>query len=306
MTTRQTRTVSVDGHDVRLTNLDKVLFAETGTTKAEVIDYYRVMAPLLVRHARHRPATLKRWVDGVGPASHPRAGFFQKDVTHAPEWVRTISVDHRDHTTNQLDVQDEATLIWAAQLAAIEVHVPQWRSDARGGRDRPDRIVFDLDPGPGVGLRECADVARILRDRLEELGIRAAPVTSGSKGIHLYARVGPLSAEWTTSTFARQLARVVARQLPELVVTEMAKSKREGRVFIDWSQNNPAKTTVSPYSLRGRPSPMVAAPRTWQELDEPDLGHLTLQDMLERLGDQLPDVLEDELNGPATDPRPTH
>ena len=173
--------------------------------------------------------------------------------------------------------------MWLAQLAALELHVPQWRFDARGEPGNPDRMVFDLDPGEGMGLADCAEVARLVRDLVSGMGLEAMPVTSGSKGIHLYTALDGRQTSDQVSQVAHELARALEADHPELIVSSMRKTLRGGRVLIDWSQNNGKKTTIAPYSLRGRFRPTVAAPRTWEELDDPDLRHLEAHEVLERV-----------------------
>src|SRR5690606_10023502 len=232
----------------------------------------------------------KRWVDGVGTAADPAESFFTKQLEQgAPDWVRRMPIEHSEGAKDYPLADDVATLAWFAQIAALELHVPQWRFTHSGGRGRPDRLVLDLDPGPGVGLAECAEVARIARGILTGMGLEPMPVTSGSKGIHLYARL-PTTDDGTgrqtsdeVSAVARELARLIEADHPDLATGTMAKSARGGKVFIDWSQNNAAKTTIAPYSLRGRARPWVAAPRTWDELDDPHLRHLEFTEVLERM-----------------------
>lgn len=283
--------VRVAGRRLRLSNLDKVLYPDTGTTKGEVIEYYTRIAPFLIPHVTGRPVTRKRWPDGVGTAEHPGASFFAKDLeAGAPEWVRRSPIEHSGGPKDYPLVGDVATLVYLAQVASLELHVPQWRFTPGGSRGNPDRLVLDLDPGPGVGLAECAEVARWCRDILGGMGWDAYPVTSGSKGIHLYAPLDGTQTSDQISAFAKELARAVEADHPDLVVSAMSKAARPGRVFIDWSQNNGAKTTIAPYSLRGRPHPTVAAPRTWAELDDPHLAHLTFTEVLDRVesdGDPL-------------------
>ena len=193
-----------------------------------------------------------------------------------------------------------ATLAWLAQTAALEIHVPQWRVDGRRSAN-PDRIVIDLDPGPGAGLPECVVVATAARSLLEDLGLHPVPVTSGSKGIHLYAGLPGTVTSDEVSAVAHELARTLASQLPELVVVDMATALRRGKVLVDWSQNNAAKTTVCPYSLRGRARPTVAAPRTWRELGSPTVRQLELSEVLRRVrrrGDPLADLGVDGPSAP--------
>ena len=277
-------TVTIDGHRLRLTNLDRVMYPATGTTKAEVISYYVAVAPVMLPHVRDRAATRKRWVEGVGGEV-----FFEKNLPDsAPSWLRRVSLQHSSRRTSYVVVDSVATLAWLGQVAALEIHVPQWRVGSRGEHLDPDRFVLDLDPGPGAGLAECVEVAHVARDLLDDLGLDAVPVTSGSKGLHLYAGLSGTPAAMDAdyvNAFAKQFAEALEGELPELVVSTQRKSERRGKVLADWSQNNRNKTTIAPYSLRGRDEPTVAVPRTWDELDDPDLRQLTLSELLERVAD---------------------
>lgn len=279
--------VEVDGRRLRLTNLDKVMYPETGMTKGEVISYYAEIAPFMLPHVAGRPVTRKRWVHGVGTEDDPETPFFEKNLAgHAPEWIRRGVIQHSDGPKTYPIAGDRATLVWLAQQAALELHVPQWRFAADGSAADPDRMVFDLDPGPGTGLAECAEVARHVRELIGGMGLDAMPVTSGSKGIHLYAALDGGQTSEQVSAVAHELARALEADHPELVVSSMRKSLRTGRVLIDWSQNNGKKTTIAPYSLRGRHRPTVAVPRTWEELDDPGLRHLEAHEVLERVAEQ--------------------
>lgn len=270
--------VDIGGRRLRLSNLDKVLYPDTGTTKAEVIDYYSRIAPVMLPHLAGRPVTRLRWPEGTGEAP-----FFAKDLeAGAPDWMPRHPIDHSGGAKDYPLVADVAGLVYLAQVASLELHTPQWRFD-HGGRGYPDRLVLDLDPGPGVGLAECAEVARRARGILSDMGMEPSPVTSGSKGIHLYASLDTTRSSDEISAFARELARALEADDPELVVSAMSKAARPGKVFVDWSQNNAAKTTIAPYSLRGRARPTVAAPRTWAELDDPELRHLVLDEVLARV-----------------------
>ncbi|MFE3102859.1 ATP-dependent DNA ligase [Nocardia tengchongensis] len=270
------------GIEVGLTNLDKVLYPATGTTKGEVIDYFTAIAPALLPHIADRPVTRKRWPNGVDEQS-----FFEKNLAeHAPKWLERRTVRHSDRPVTYPLIDSVAGMAWLGQQAALELHVPQWRFDGAEVGD-VTRLVFDLDPGPGAGLDRCAEVALILRDVVREVGLQAYPVTSGSKGIHIYVpldrRLGPNGA----SAVAKQVATNLQQLRPELVTAVMAKSARAGKVFLDWSQNNPAKTTIAPYSLRGRAEPWVAAPRDWSEIEQPKrLRHLTFGEVLRRFEEQ--------------------
>ncbi|MFS0867174.1 ATP-dependent DNA ligase [Microbacterium sp. 179-B 1A2 NHS] len=270
--------VVVDGRRLRLSNLDKVMYPETGTTKGEVIDYLTRIAPVMLPHLHGRPVTRIRWPDGTAEGS-----FFAKDLERgAPAWVTRRPIDHSSGAKDYPLVDRLPTLVYLAQVASIELHVPQWRFDADGRRRNPDRLVLDLDPGPGAGLHECAEVARWARTILAGMGMEPLPVTSGSKGIHLYAPLDGSRTSDEISAFAKEMARLLEADHPDLVVSSMSKAARPGKVFLDWSQNNGSKTTIAPYSLRGRDRPTVAAPRTWEELDDPALRHLLFGEVLER------------------------
>jgi len=278
------QTISIGGHQFRLTHPDKVMYPETGTTKADVIHYYVQIAPFMLPHVVGRPATRKRWVDGVGTPAHPGQVFFEKNLPDsAPSWIRRTTIQHKTSRNSYIVVEDVGALAWLGQMAALEIHVPQWQAGPRNTRRNPDRLVLDLDPGPGAGLPECVAVAKRARKLLRELGLEAYPVTSGSKGIHLYAGLDRTHDAEYVNAFAKQFALALEGELPELVVTTQKKALRGGKILVDWSQNNQAKTTIAPYSLRGRTLPTVAVPRTWKELDSPDLAHLTLDEVLERM-----------------------
>jgi bifunctional non-homologous end joining protein LigD len=272
-------TVVVDGHRIPLTNLDKVMYPATGASKADVIGYYAAVAGVMVPHVTGRPVTRKRWPDGVDATP-----FFEKNLGNGvPAWVPRREIQHSDRMVSYPLVGSAAALVWLGQSAALELHVPQWFFGPRGARHHPDRLVFDLDPGPGVGLAECAEVARSVREVLGRHGSELYPVTSGSKGLHLYLGLNGTMTSDEASDFAHRLAETVEKRLPDLVVSRMARSLRPGKVFIDWSQNSASKTTIAPYSLRGRDRPMVAAPRTWEELEDPALVHLDFQQVLDRI-----------------------
>lgn len=266
------------GIEVGLTNLDKVLYPVTGTTKGEVIEYFTAIAPALLPHIAERAVTRKRWPNGVEESS-----FFEKNLPgHAPKWLRRRSVDHSDRTVVYPLIDSVAGMAWLGQQAALELHVPQWVFDG-DERGPVTRLVFDLDPGPGAGLVQCAEVALILREVVGQVGLAAFPVTSGSKGIHVYVPLDRQLEPKGASVVAKQVATNLQTLRPELVTATMAKAAREGKVFLDWSQNNPAKTTIAPYSLRGRAEPWVAAPRGWDEIeDRKKLRHLRFDEVLRR------------------------
>ncbi len=263
--------VDVEGHTLRLTNLDKVLYPQTGTTKGEVLNYYARVSPALLPHLKDRCVTRVRWPHGVQDIS-----FFEKNIPGGtPSWVRRARVpttgsrgpsQHGDHLVFPV-CDDLATLTWLVQLAAIELHVHQWTVDEHGEWQEPDRLVIDLDPGEPAGLHECAQVALLVREKLAERELVGSPVTSGSKGLHLYAGLpGELDPAGTTA-LAKEIAEELQGEHPKLVTATMTKSRRSGKVFLDWSQNAGSKTTLTPYSLRGKEKPTVATPLTWAEVE---------------------------------------
>lgn len=287
--------VEVDGRRLRITNLDKVLYPRTGTTKGEVLNYYAQVAPVLLPHLAGRCVTRIRWPHGVADKS-----FFEKNAPGGtPSWVRTVEVPTTGSRagTGESDtivfpvVEDLATLTWLVNLAALELHVHQWTVDARDRLRNPDRLVIDLDPGEPAGIHECAQVALLVRDRLAARGLACRPVTSGSKGIHLYADLaGDLDSDGATA-LAKEVAEELQADHGGLVTATMTKSRRGGKVFLDWSQNAGSKTTVSPYSLRGRERPTVATPLTWEEVsagaeDPLALEQLDLEQVLARVAEQ--------------------
>jgi bifunctional non-homologous end joining protein LigD len=289
---------------VNLTNADKVLYPATNTTKSDVFDYYTRIAEVMVPHIAGRPATRKRWPNGVEEPS-----FFEKQLaTSAPDWLPRASVTHRSGTTTYPIIDSPDALAWIAQQAALEVHVPQWRfvtEWTRSGAQEPKpgpatRLVFDLDPGEGVTMAQLAEVARAVRDLITDIGLTTFPLTSGSKGLHLYTPLDePVSSKGAT-TLAKRVAQQLEKTMPKLVTSSMTKSLRAGKVFLDWSQNSGSKTTIAPYSLRGREHPTVAAPRRWEELDDPALGQLRYDEVLTRVardGDLL-EALDDDIRGP--------
>lgn len=295
--------VQIDGRRLRVTNLDKIVYPETGTTKGEIIAYYSTIAPQLLPLLAGRPVTRKRWVEGVGTTDAPADAFFTKQLERgAPEWIPRQAIQHSDGAKEYPLVQDVPTLVWLAQVAAIELHVPQWRFTAEGLPGRPDRLVLDLDPGPGVDLAQCAAVARIARGILTGMGLDPLPVTSGSKGIHLYAALPGEQTSDEISAVVKELARLIENEHPDLATATMSKAVRGGRVFLDWSQNNGKKTTISPYSLRGRARPWVAAPRTWEELDDPDLAQLDLDAVLGRAAAGIDPLISLRGETPAATP----
>lgn len=275
---------------VKLTNPDKVLYPATGTTKAQVFDYYVGIAEAMIPHIAGRAVTRKRWPNGVEEPS-----FFEKQLaSSAPDWLDRASVTHRSGTTTYPLIDTAEGLAWIAQQASLEVHVPQWRFVTKDdGPQTPGpatRIVFDLDPGEGVTFRQLCEVAHEVRDLITDIGLSTCPLTSGSKGLHLYVPLEEPISSQGASVLARRVAQQLEKTMPKRVTATMTKSLRAGKVFVDWSQNNGAKTTIAPYSLRGREHPTVAAPRTWDEISDPKLRHLRLDEVLERvqeIGDLL-------------------
>ena len=290
-------TVQVDGRRLQLSNLDKVLFPD-GFTKGEVVDYYARIAPALLPHIADRPMSFQRFPDGTD-----KKGFFAKNAPKGtPDWVRTVRLPAPGSTMDRetLDyvvVGDLPTLVWAANLAGLELHVPQWSVGPRGGVREPDRLVLDLDPGDPATAVECAEVALLLRELVEADGLRPLVKSSGSKGLQVYAAVQPVS-DRRTSDYAKDLAQRLEKSHPKLVVSQMRKELRRGKVFVDWSQNNAAKTTVAPYALRARPEPWVSTPLTWDEVAacrSPEDVRFRAEQVLERvdeLGDLFAPLLE--------------
>ncbi|OHT82482.1 ATP-dependent DNA ligase [Mycobacteroides saopaulense] len=302
---------------VRLTNAEKVLYPATGTagptTKADVFGYYTAIAPFMLPHITGRPVTRKRWPNGVDQPS-----FFEKDLAaSAPDWLARRRIEHKSRYVTYPLIDTSVALAWIAQQAALEVHVPQWRFV--GENPGPaTRLVFDLDPGEGVSMPQLAQVARAVRDVLTDIGLTTFPLTSGSKGLHLYVPLAQPVSSSGAVTVAKKIATQLEQAMPELVTATMTRQLREGKVFVDWSQNSGSKTTVAPYSLRGRRVPTVAAPRTWEELDDPELRQLRFDEVLarvERDGDLLSGlddvtIVEDRLStyrsmrDPARTPEP--
>jgi bifunctional non-homologous end joining protein LigD len=254
--------VDIEGRRLTLSNLDKVLYPQTGFTKAQVLDYYTRIAPVLLPHLRDRPLTLKRYPEGVEGGS-----FYEKNApSHRPEWVRTATIaspgsTRNRETINYVVVDELPTLIWVANLASLELHTPMWRVST----GRPDMIVVDLDPGPPATIVECCRAACIVRDAT---GLDWYPKTSGSKGLQLYTAVREERSSEETSAEMKALAERLEREHPDLVVSRMTKAIRPGKVLLDWSQNSSAKTTVSVYSLRARAEHTVSTPVTWDEVEQ--------------------------------------
>jgi bifunctional non-homologous end joining protein LigD len=260
-TTKRHVEIEVRGRRLRLSNRDKVLYPEAGFTKGELIDYYTAIAPFLLPHLAGRPVTLKRYPDGV-----KEEYFYEKRCpTHRPEWVKTAPVwsGRQAGTIDYCLIDDLPTLIWVANLAAIELHPSLARADAL---QTPTTLVFDLDPGEPAGVRECCRVALSIKEIFDAFGLRSLVKSSGSKGLQVYVPLNTETSYERTKPFARAVAELLEKQHPKLVVSRMTKSLRPGRVLIDWSQNDPHKTTVSVYSLRATATPLISTPLDWEEV----------------------------------------
>jgi bifunctional non-homologous end joining protein LigD len=270
--------IEVDGRELALTNLEKVLWPETGWTKGQMIEYYVAVAPTLLPHLEGRPLTLRRFPEGIGGPS-----WHQNECIGEPDWFPVHETRGREGRKLRFCMVDGlAALVWLANQAAVELHPFLWRVDAPR---EPTQVVFDLDPGPPAGLVEAARVALALRPLLEELGLEPHAKTSGSLGLHVHAPVVGLD----TKRLARELADVVAAREPKLVVGEVSRAARPGKVYVDWLQNDPSRQMVAPYSLRGLPWPTVATPVRWKEVERaaeegrPELLFFTPQDVHERI-----------------------
>jgi bifunctional non-homologous end joining protein LigD len=276
----------VDGRELSLSNLDKVLYPKTGFTKSQVLDYYARIADVMLPHINNRPTTLRRYPNGVDGMS-----FYEKHApAHQPDWITTVDVPSKNDAHEPIQytvVADRPTLLWAANLAALEFHVPLWHvAKGKPIPAPPDYMVFDLDPGPGTSIVECCRVARWVGERLGRDSL--FPKTSGSKGLQLYTRVQRLTWE-RLSNRAHEIAVSMERDHADNVVSSMRKSIRDGKVLIDWSQNSSSKTTVAVYSLRARAEPTVSTPVTWQEVDkcaksgDPNVLRFEADDVLRRV-----------------------
>jgi len=263
--------VEIDGRKLELSNLDKVLYPEAGFTKAQVIDYYTRIAPVMLPHLADRPLTLHRFPNGTGAK-----GFYEKQCPdHRPDWVATTSIrargvgrfGERRRVPRDIDfclVEDRPTLVWLANLACLEMHVLLARAP---DVSRPTHVVFDLDPGAPAAVIECARVALLLRDALDALGLQAVVKTSGSKGLQVYVPLNRPADYADTKAFARSLARLLEKEHPDLVVSRMKRELRPGKVYVDWQQNEDFKTTVGAYSLRAREHPTASTPLRWEEVE---------------------------------------
>lgn len=293
------RIVEVDGRELKLTNLDKVLYPKAGFTKGEVVDYYARVADAMIPHLRGRAVTLRRFPEGVDDLD---SAFFEKRCPkHRPKWVKTTTVVAGPHA-GKIDFcvcDSRATLAWMAQLAAIELHPSLSLGRAP---TRPTVLAFDLDPGPPADVLDCCRVALRLRELFDHFGVESFPKTSGSKGMQVYVPLNTKKVSYeTTKPFAKAIAQLLEKQTPDQVVSKMKKVEREGKVFVDWSQNHRSKTTIAVYSLRARERPTVSTPLTWDEVihasEKEDADSLVFEadDVLERVkekGDLFAPVLE--------------
>lgn len=281
--------VEVGGEKLKLTNLDKVLYPATGFTKGQVIDYYVRIAPVLLPHLKGRPLTMKRYPGGVD-----QEFFYEKNAPkHRPEWIKTAPIwsEGNNRDVNYILVNELPTLVWIANLASIELHPSL---SLAKNIDCPTMIVFDLDPGPPANMVQCAQVAFWLKDIFDHFGLQSFAKTSGSKGLQIYVPLNTSTSYDETKPFAHALARLLENEHRDLVVSDMKKSLRVGKVLVDWSQNDEHKTTVGVYSLRARERPTVSTPVTWDEVEKTlkkkDAGLLVFEanqvlDRVEKMGD---------------------
>jgi bifunctional non-homologous end joining protein LigD len=295
----KSQVVEVDGRELKLTNLDKLLFPEAGFTKGEMVDYYAKVAAAMVPHLSGRAVTLRRFPEGVDDLD---SAFFEKRCPkHRPKWVKTTTVvaGPRSGKIDFCVCDGRPTLIWMAQLAAIELHPSL--SLGRAPK-RPTVLAFDLDPGPPADVVDCCRVALRLRDMFGHFGVKSFPKTSGSKGMQVYVPLNSKKISYDeTKPFAKAIAQLLEKQTPDKVVSKMKKVEREGKIFVDWSQNHPSKTTIAVYSLRARGRPTASTPLSWDEVeaaaDSGDGSKLVFEagDVLERIedrGDLFAPVLE--------------
>ncbi len=303
----------VGDRTLSLTNLDKVLYPSVGYTKAEVINYYAHIAPTILPHIRDRPITRLRFPDGVAETSF---SFYEKNAPMGtPDWVRRVTVGTSDGLIDYVIADEDATVVWLANLAALELHVPQWtvasatpgpegvvdlpEQDPRPGEPLANRVVVDLDPGAGMTIVETAKAGLILAERLFSDGLVPVAQTSGSKGIQLYAALQPCRSRdaWA---YVKQLNGSLARAYPDFFIATMSVQQRAGRIYVDYNQNLAARNTIAPYSMRGRAVPAVATPVTWEELGAvrgPEDLRFSPEQVLERVaehGDLAADLLADD------------
>jgi bifunctional non-homologous end joining protein LigD len=291
--------VEVEGRELKLTNLDKVLYPKAGFSKGEVVDYYAKVAPAIVPHLKGRALTLRRFPEGVDDTD---AAFFEKRCPkHRPDWVKTAAVEAGPHAgiIDFCVCEDLPTLVWMAQLAAIELHPSLSLAKEP---DCPTVLAFDLDPGPPADVLDCCRVGLRLRDLFGHFKVECFPKTSGSKGLQIYVPLNNHAVTYEeTKPLARAIAQLLEKQTPDLVVSKMKKVERKGKVFVDWSQNHRRKTTIAVYSLRARERPTVSTPVSWDEVEraveeeDADLLVFEASDVLKRVekdGDLFAPVLE--------------
>ncbi len=263
MSTGKPSVVEIQGKHLSLTNLDKVLYPTTGFTKGQVIDYYARVAPVLLPHLKDHPLTLKRYPGGVD-----QEFFFEKNATkHRPEWVKTAPIwsEGNQRDVNYILANDLPTLVWIANLASIELHPSL---SLAKDINSPRSMVFDLDPGPPANIVQCCQVGIWLREIFQHFGLQSFPKTSGSKGLQIYVPLNSPTSYDATKPFAHALARLLENEHKDLVVSDMKKQLRVGKIFVDWSQNDEHKTTVSVYSLRAREHPTASTPVKWEEVEQ--------------------------------------
>ncbi|HET6758158.1 MAG TPA: non-homologous end-joining DNA ligase [Propionibacteriaceae bacterium] len=302
----------VGGRTLTLTNLDKVLYPIAGFSKAEVIDYYLRIAPVMLPYIRDRAMTRLRFPDGVGP---DRVPFYEKNAPMGtPDWVRRVKVNTSDGIIDYIVADDEAAVVWLANLAALEMHVPQWtvssatpedgiislpELEPHAGEPLANRVVVDLDPGAGMTIVDSARAALIVAARLAEDGMLPIAQTSGSKGIQVYAAIAPTRSK-SAWGYVKQLNASLHKAQPDFFVATMSVEQRAGRIYVDYNQNLAARNTIAPYSMRGRERPAVATPVTWEELGSvrgPDDLRFTPEDVLVRVaeyGDLAADLLHSD------------
>jgi bifunctional non-homologous end joining protein LigD len=282
-TKKRDQEVTVGRRKLKLTNLDKVLYPKTGTTKAEVIDYYARIADAMLPHLKGRPLTLKRYPDGVD-----KFNFYEKNCPkHRPDWVKTTPI-YADRRAGEIDFcvcENKATLVWMAQLASLELH-PSLSKATR--MEQPTVLAFDLDPGAPAALKECAQVALRVRELFDGFGLDCFPKVSGGKGMQVYVPLNTKVTYEQTSPFAKAVAQLLERETPKEVVSKMAKAQRRGRVFVDWSQNHEKKTTIAVYSLRARERPRASMPVHWAEVEKA----AKRKDAAERLRFEIPAAIK--------------
>jgi bifunctional non-homologous end joining protein LigD len=313
---RQESIIEVEGRQIKLTNFDKVLYPQAGFTKGQVIDYYVRISPVLLPHLAGRPLTLKRYPEGVNGMF-----FYEKNCPkYRPPWIKTAKVwsEGNNRFMYYCVVEDVATLVWLANLADLELHT----SLAGAERERPTVIAFDLDPGPPANIVQCCQVGLWVREIFGQFGLQAFPKTSGSKGLQVYVPLNTDVSYDQTKPFAKAIAQLLEERYPDQVVSDMKKSLRNNKVFVDWSQNDSYKTTVCVYSLRAKDKPTVSTPVTWEEVErcqkkgDPELLVFTSDQVLERaekMGDLFEPVLKLKQKLPALEkllpseePTPVH